>query len=93
MGARVNQVRRGFIEIEPAVNDYLVTGRNDDLAGLAATMSPGASPRTLYGLVTTPGVVAVIDSSLAAAIAGIMLVTVRPTAGRAAVLAIGSSHS
>ena len=86
----LNQVRRGYITIEPAVDAYLVTGRNDDRAGLTATLKPGAPPHALYGLVTTPGVVAVIDASLAAAIAGIVLAIVAPVAGLAALLSIGA---
>ena len=85
-----NSVRKGYITVEPAVDAYLVTGRNDDLAGLEATLTPGAPPHALYGLVTTPGVVAVIDASLAAAIAGIMLTLVVPAAGTAPILAVGA---
>ena len=86
----LNQVRRGCVAIEPAVDAYLVTGRNDDRAGLTATLKPGAPPHALYGLVTTPGVVAVLDSSMAAAIAGIVLTVVAPVADPAPVLAIGA---
>ena len=81
MGACVQPGSGGYVEIEPAIDAYLVTGRNDDRAGLAATLTPGAPIGALYGLVTTPGVVAVLDSSMAAAIAGMVLIVVAPMAG------------
>jgi hypothetical protein len=86
----LNRVRKGCVAIEPAVADYVVTGREDDRASLYATLTPGGPRPAVYGIVTTPGVVAVVDSSLAAAIAGIVVTTVAPTAGPAAILPVGA---
>jgi hypothetical protein len=86
----LNRVRSGYVAIEPAVDGYLVTGRTDDSVGLNATLTPGRPPRPLYGLVATPGVVAVVDSSVGAAIAGIVAATVAPSAGPMAVLLVGA---
>jgi len=86
----LNRVRKGYVAIEPAVDAYLATGRDDDRASLLATLNPGRSSTPLYGLVTTSGVVAVVDSSVAAAIAGIVAITVAPAAGPVAVLLIGA---
>lgn len=85
----LNIIRSGYLAIEPGAGAYLVTGRGDDHASLAATLTPGRKPQRLYGLVSTPGVIAIVDSSVAAAIAGILATTVLPAAGIALVLLIG----
>jgi hypothetical protein len=86
----LNRVRSGYLEIEPSADNYLVTGRADDPAGVLATLNPGRSAGSLYGIVTTPGVIAVVDSSVAAAIAALVLSLLAPAAGIAGVLAIGA---
>jgi hypothetical protein len=87
--AAMNRVRSGYVALEPAVEGYLVTGRDDTLAGIMGTMNPGRST-PLYGMVVLPGVVAVVDAIVAAAIAGILTVVIAPAAGLAVVFVIGA---
>src|SRR5262245_21761647 len=82
----MNRIRSGYVAIEPAAIEYLATGTLDDSAGLTATLTPGRSLRPLYGIVTTPGVIAIVDSSVAAAAAGVVAMLTMPTAGRVVVL-------
>jgi hypothetical protein len=86
----LNRIRSGYVALEPAVDAYLVAGRTDDPAGLAATLTPGRSPRRLHGLVSIPGVVAVVNAAIAAAIAGISATTVALNPGPILVLVIGA---
>lgn len=89
--AALNRVRSGYIELEPVARPYFSTHREDDVAGIMAALTPGRPPSALYGAVSTPGVVAVTDSIVAGAIAGIIATAVAPSIGLPLVLLIGAA--
>jgi len=72
----MNRIRHGYVEILPAVAPYLTTSVHDDLAGILATYG-GAERRgltaLLHGLTTTPGMVGLIVSLVAAALAAVVV--------------------
>jgi hypothetical protein len=68
----MNRIRNAYLQIAPELERYFVTSRYDDEAGVLA--SSLAAPRPLPRLqlfISVPGLVAVIDSVVAGAGAGI----------------------
>jgi hypothetical protein len=74
--AALNLVRSAYAEAVPGLAPYFATLREDARSGVVATISPVREATTpWYGIATTPGVIAVIDSVLGAAIAGVIVVS------------------
>lgn len=72
----MNRIRHGYVEIVPAVAPYLIASVHDDLPGILATY--GGDDRRgltalLHGLTTTPGMVGLIVSLVAAALASVIV--------------------
>jgi hypothetical protein len=88
--AALNRVRNAYIELEPASARYLVTARADAVEGIAATINPGRGFHPLYGLVATPGLIAVIDGVIGGAIAAVVSTVIAPSLDIAPVIAIGA---
>jgi hypothetical protein len=88
--AGLNRIRRAFVGLEPDAEQYLTTGRDDDIPGIIATLNPGRSGSSLYGLVATPGVIAVINGVLAAAFVAILASAVAPGLAVSAALLLGA---
>lgn len=67
----MNRIRHAYLEIAPELEPYFVTSSYDDMRGvLKSAMARQEIPR-YQGFVAVPGVVAVLDSVVAGAIAGI----------------------
>ncbi|HEX3428029.1 MAG TPA: hypothetical protein VHS36_04420 [Candidatus Limnocylindrales bacterium] len=73
----MNRIRHAYLEANPGLRPYFSSGWTDDEQGVALTfgMTRAATPvnTLIHQFVTTPGMVAVIDGALAAAISGIAL--------------------
>ena len=85
----MNRIRNAYLQIAPELEPYFVTSRYDDEAGVLVT-SLGAH-RTLPKLqpfIAVPGVIAVVDSVVAGAAAGIAVLAL--DLGVAAALAAGA---
>jgi hypothetical protein len=68
----MNRLRHAYLEIAPDLEPYFVTSRYDDEAGVLMSAMVGRRlPMPIQGFVAVPGVVAVLDSVVAAAIAAI----------------------
>jgi hypothetical protein len=63
----MNRIRAGYLELAPELERYFVTSHHDDERGILATAGWKSGP-TLFGYVTTPAVVGVIDAVLAGVI-------------------------
>jgi len=74
--AGMNRIRHAYVRIRPAVEPFFISGWTDDLEGVGRTFLMTSEPTRantfVHQFVTTPGMVAVIDGVLAAAIAGIV---------------------
>jgi hypothetical protein len=101
--AAMNRLRQAYVRIDPQLTPYFTAGIHDDYPGVFTTFtlgSPGTDHPALQFLVTTPTVVATIDSIIAAAgtalvasrngVAGDTLVVVAAIAFAAAWLALFS---
>jgi hypothetical protein len=79
----MNRLRAAYLEIDPALAKYLVTGTTEDAEGIFLTY--GSLPGTqgnldtgfFHGLVTTPTTIAFVDAMLAAVLAAIIAVQVK----------------
>jgi hypothetical protein len=68
----MNRIRHAYLELAPELERYFVTSKHDDERGLliSAVATPGPMP-PIQPFVAIPGVVAVVDSVVAGAAAGI----------------------
>lgn len=68
----MNRIRNAYLQLAPELEPYFVTSRYDDDAGILESAVPGIVPTPYYQVfVAAPGVVAVMDSVVAGATAGI----------------------
>ena len=63
----MNRIRAKYLELAPELEGVFVTGHTDDERGVMVTGGWADSPR-LFGLVTTPAVVGIVDGVVAAVI-------------------------
>ncbi len=61
----MNRIRAKYLELAPELEEVFVTGHTDDARGLMVTGGWADFP-TLFGLVTTPAVVGIVDGVVAA---------------------------
>jgi hypothetical protein len=75
----MNRLRHGYFDLHPEMEQYFITSPNDDLTGALRTMGldPASVPAigsVFHGFVTLPGMLGVIVSAVAGAIAGLAAV-------------------
>lgn len=90
--AGMNRMRHAYFEAYPDLAGYFVTSDRDDLPGISRTMGmwlpagPSPSgPQIWHAFITMPGMLAVVDSAVAAVLGGVVLTAL----GLAAVQAVG----
>jgi hypothetical protein len=67
----MNRIRHAYFEIAPELEPYFVTSGHDDMRGVLKSAMARQEIPAYQGFVAVPGVVAVLDSVVAGAIAGI----------------------
>jgi hypothetical protein len=68
----MNRIRNAYVQLAPELEPYFVTSRYDDGPGvLQSAMAMGRVPRRAQAFVAAPGVVAVVNSVVVGAAAGI----------------------
>ncbi|MDP9067418.1 MAG: hypothetical protein M3N53_03580 [Actinomycetota bacterium] len=88
----MNRLRHGYLELAPELEPYFTTSQYDDEAGIATTYSFGESTNFrpwLQFMITTPTVIASINSALLAA--GAALVTNRLTGSTRALVGVSAT--
>lgn len=84
----MNRIRHGYLDLAPELEPYFVTSRYDDDMGiLQSSVAMRKWPSAAQGFVAIPGVVGVIDSVVAGAIAAIAAIAL--DLDTAAALALG----
>jgi hypothetical protein len=69
----MNLLRHAYLAGAPDLRQYIVTGSSDDEAGIMATFGARPGPGSfVHELVTTPGVLAVVDGVIAGVLVGIL---------------------
>lgn len=86
----MNRLRGAYLEIDPQLARYFITGVTEDAEGIFRTFGSDVGPSSLdtgrfHGLVTTPVTIAFVDAMLAAVLAAIVVAqltrTMLPAAG------------
>jgi hypothetical protein len=86
----MNRIRNAYLDLAPELEPYFVTSRYDDELGVLRTsLAMRAPPPPTQAFVAVPGVVAVIDSAVAGAVAGIAAIGL--DLGVAGALALGGA--
>jgi hypothetical protein len=88
----MNLLRHAYLAAAPELRRYIVTGASDDEAGIMATF--GARPGRgsfVHELVTTPGVLAVVNGVLAGVLLGILTMGARLDDGIAIGIAVAGA--
>jgi len=71
----MNQIRHAYLDMEPDLRPYFVTGSTVDEGGIIQTYgSHGTGSVYLHGLVTTPATVAFVNAMLAAVLGVVALI-------------------
>jgi hypothetical protein len=87
----MNRLRRAYLEIDPGLEPYLITGWTEDPAGILRTYgSAETSGSLLHGLITTPAMIGFVNAMLAAVLAALVLGQVGMSMALAAVGGIGA---
>jgi hypothetical protein len=74
----MNLLRHAYLASAPELRRYFVTGSTDDEAGIMATFGARPGPGSfVHQLVTTPGVLAVLDGVVAGILLGILTMRAR----------------
>jgi hypothetical protein len=88
----MNRLRRAYLDAAPELRQYFVTGWTDDETGIMRTFGAAPGPGSFaHELVTTPGLIAVIDGVLAGNVAGIAALQIGLAVEVSAVIAIAAA--
>jgi len=83
----MNRIRHAYLELAPELGPLFVTSSHDDPRGVLESARAVTTIPPMQGFVSAPGVVAVLDSVVAGAIAGVATLTAG--GGTTATLTIG----
>jgi hypothetical protein len=75
----MNRLRHAYLEVDPTVGPYFTTAWHDDEVGMLVSIGSRAGGSTfLHGLITTPGMLAVVDGVLAGVLAAFVAMRLAP---------------
>lgn len=74
----MNRLRRAYLDLDPGIEPYLITGTTEDLQGVllsygAGRERPSLRGNIMHGLVTTPAMIAFVDCVVAAVLVALIL--------------------
>jgi hypothetical protein len=89
----MNRIRHAYLEMVPTLEPYFSTGTHDDIGSVLSVYGalpdrPGALLNVLHGLTTMPGMLSVINASIAGGLAAAVVVTLGGDARLALVLGL-----
>jgi len=70
----MNRLRKAYVEMEPELEPYFVTGTTDDTAGLMRTYATHPGGIGLHGLITTPATIGFVNSAIFAVLCAIVAI-------------------
>ena len=88
----MNRIRHAYVELSPGVAPYFLTGHHDDVASTLSVYGPAISTgfaAMRHGFTTTPGMIGVICSAVAGALAAVLAILIRHDATLAGTVALG----
>jgi len=95
----MNRLRRAYLEIDPGIEPYLITGSTEDLVGVLRTFGApggaGARPPSIrrnimHAFVTTPVMILIVNCVVAAVLVGLVVSQVGMTMELAAIAAVAA---
>ncbi len=95
----MNRLRRAYLEIDPGIEPYLITGWTEDLVGVLRTFgAPGGAglqPPTrrgnvMHAFVTTPVMILIVNCVVAAVLVGLVVAQFGMSTELAAVAAVAA---
>lgn len=74
----MNRLRRAYLELDPGIEPYFITGWTEDVAGVLRTYGtsigePNLRENSMHALVTTPAMIAFVNCVVAAVLVGLVL--------------------
>ena len=74
----MNRLRRAYLELDPGIEPYFITGWTEDVAGVLRTYGtsfgePSLRENSMHALVTTPAMIAFVNCVVAAVLVGLVL--------------------
>lgn len=78
----MNRLRRAYLEIDPGIEQYLVTGWTEDVVGVLRTFGapggagiqvPSVRANIMHALVTTPAMILIVNGVVAAVLVGLLI--------------------
>jgi len=95
----MNRLRRAYLEIDPGIEPYLITGWTEDVVGVLRTFgAPGGSgiqrpsirANVMHAFVTTPVMILIVNCVVAAVLVGLVVAQFGMSTELAAVAAVGA---
>lgn len=88
----MNRIRHAYVELAPDLEPYLVAGWHDDEAGVMTTLGVPHGTHGWYHhvIVTTPGVMGVVDAVVGASVAALAAVAYGMTVGPSIAIGVGA---
>jgi hypothetical protein len=84
----INRIRHYYLEVAPHMKDYFILSTNDDIQGVLRNM--GAQPSRWQVVLSTAGLVSVINSLITAVFVGLLASTLlHPSLGVSVIVGIG----
>jgi len=87
----MNRIRHAYVEMAPSVAPYFVTGHHDDVETVLGMYGPKIASglsAMLHGFTTTPGMIGVICSAVAAALGAVLVILFTHDATSAGIAAL-----
>ncbi len=93
----MNRLRRAYLEIDPGIEPYLITGWTEDVVGVlrtfgapggAGVQAPSIRGNIMHALVTTPAMILIVNAVVAAVMVGLLIAQFGMTMELAAVGAV-----
>jgi hypothetical protein len=94
----MNRLRRAYLEIDPGIEPYLVTGWTEDVVGVLRTFGAPATitgppklwQNVMHAFVTTPFMILIVNSVVAAVLAGLVVGQLGMSMELSAIAAVGA---
>ena len=95
----MNRLRRAYLEIDPGIEPYLITGWTEDVVGVLRTFgAPGGSGlqapsirgNIMHAFVTTPMMILIVNCVVAAVLVGLVVAQLGMTMELAAIAAVAA---
>jgi hypothetical protein len=95
----MNRLRRAYLEIDPGIEPYLITGSTEDLVGVLRTFgapggagiqAPSIRGNVMHAFVTTPTMILIVNCVVAAVLVGLVVAQLGMSMELSAVAAVAA---